>query len=301
MDPAITIGDASLPLSALAAAFGGGALAAAIGALPAFIFTGFAVIAGAAVVAGGGGPGVLQNVAFGPIFGPHVSFAGGVAAAAYAARRGLLDSGRQITAPLLVLNRLDVILVGGLFGAGGSLAVLVLDGVGLGRWTDSIALTVVLSACLARLLFGRTGLFGTVRDGAVRFQPSEAANWVRWQESPLQLVAIGLAMGLASSYVALTLPGAGGHVMMFGVAAALLLFGQVGEKMPVTHHIALPAALAAASTGNLLVGVAFGLAGAFAGELFARLFLIHGDTHIDPPATAIALTICALRLGEALF
>ena len=89
------------------AAFAGGAFGAAIGALPAFIFTGFMVIAGEALTLAGGNsapgsdsvlgqlaasPGVSVGasgftgyVGFGPIFGPHISFAAGAAAAAYAA------------------------------------------------------------------------------------------------------------------------------------------------------------------------------------------------------------------------
>jgi hypothetical protein len=56
--------------------------------------------------------------------------------------------------------------------------------------------------------------------------------------------------------------------------------------------------VAALATGSLAVGIVFGVVGAFAGELFARLFLIHGDTHIDPPAAAIAFSVLLVRLVE---
>jgi hypothetical protein len=62
-------------------------------------------------------------VAFGPVFGPHIAFAGGVAAAAYAARRGELDDGADIITPLAGLATLDVLLVGGVFGAAGAIAI----------------------------------------------------------------------------------------------------------------------------------------------------------------------------------
>ena len=70
----------------LIAAFGGGVFAAAIGAVPAFIMTGVFSIVGA--VAGMCGAGDASDIlvnyfAFGPFFGPHIAFAGGVAAAAY--------------------------------------------------------------------------------------------------------------------------------------------------------------------------------------------------------------------------
>ncbi len=37
----------------------------------------------------------------------------------------------------------------------------------------------------------------------------------------------------------------------------------------------------------MIAGAVAGIAGALLGEIFSRLFLIHGDTHVDPPAFAI--------------
>ena len=82
----------------------------------------------------------------------------------------------------------------------------------------------------------------------------------------------------------------------FGIAAASLLFAQFGLKVPVTHHMALPAAAAAIASGNIVIGSVFGIAGAFAGEGFSRVFHQHGDTHVDPPAAGIAITIAVIRL-----
>ena len=284
----------------LLAAFGGGVLGAAVGALPAFVFTGFAVLAGVAAAAEGRTE-ILSDIAFGPVLGPHTSFGGGVGAAAYAARKGLIDNGRDIGLSLMGLHRPDVLAVGGAFGIVGALLNVAWIGMGLGAWTDTIALTVVVSAIIARLLFGATGVFGKVADGGVQFQPTDEANWVRWQESWGQIAMIGLGVGLASAWGAISLGGGtGGDVVGFGLAAALLIFAVIGGKMPVIHHVALPAAAATLVSGSLIVGAAFGVIGGFAGELFARLFLIHGDTHIDPPAAAIAAAICLLRLTEPL-
>ena len=131
---------------AVAAAFGGGMWGAAVGAVPAFIFTGLLAMLGAAAAAAGHKE--LIDVAFGPVFGPHVSFGGGVAAVAYAAARGRASTGRDIGTPLMNLRSVDVLFVGGLFGVVG---VLINWGmVRLGVWTDSIALTVVLSNIAAR-------------------------------------------------------------------------------------------------------------------------------------------------------
>ena len=60
----------------------------------------------------------LNATAWGPLFGPHIAFAGGVAAAAYAAKTGKLKSGgKDIVASLMGLNAPDVLLVGGVFGS----------------------------------------------------------------------------------------------------------------------------------------------------------------------------------------
>ncbi|MEF8885126.1 MAG: hypothetical protein V5A44_08415 [Haloarculaceae archaeon] len=151
------------------AAIGGGAFGAAVGALPAFSFTGVMVIAGEAanilkgelgsvleIPAGEIAVGVTGSVAFGPIFGPHISFAGGVAAAAYAAKHDKIQSGfdyhnaKDITYALGTDP--DVLAVGGLFGVLG-LAVTRVSGT-FGLPWDPIAFGVVMSAVAARLAFG---------------------------------------------------------------------------------------------------------------------------------------------------
>lgn len=275
----------------LLASFGGGLFAAAIGTLPAFVFTGLLVIVGVAVAASGGGTEILTQVAFGPVFGPHIAFGGGAAATAYAYRRGLVPSGRDITVPLMGLDRPDVLVVGGCFGALGYLLNSGWQAVGLGPHTDTIALTVVVSAVIARIAFGHSGLVGK------KFKPDEDSHWVRHQERPVQFATIGLGIGLLSSFMALALGAvAGGDVLGFGIASTSLLFAQFGLKSPVTHHMALPAAIAALASGDLLVGTAFGIAGACAGEGFSRVFHQHGDTHVDPPAAGIAITIAIIRL-----
>jgi hypothetical protein len=273
----------------LPVAFAGGALGAAIGASAAFIFTGIFVLIGVAIAAGGGGKEFIGTVAFGPLLGPHVSFAGGVAAAAFAAARGHHATGRDLGRGLAGVNRPDVLLVGGLFGVIGFIVQALIAATPLGPQTDSIALTVFLSAVLVRLAFGKTGLFGD------RSQPGE---WVAFQRDWPQVVSLGAVLGLASAALVRTIGvDKGGDVVGFGFAATGLLFLHTGTTVPVWHHIALPAAIAfSVSGGSLAAGAAAGVAGAVLGELFARAFLNHGDTHIDPPAAAIATLTLLLRL-----
>ena len=294
------------------AAFAGGIFGAAIGGQPAFIFTGFMVMIGVANSLAGGGFDFLTNVAFGPVFGPHISFAGGAAAAAYAGRVGRLESGRDIGTPLTASGPM-VLLVGGLFGAGGALVQVglaaILATVGSGGTpvplTDTVALTVGISGIAARLMFGRSGLFGSLEDDSRergRLRAGGAQVWVAHQQSILQTIMLGIGAGGLSAWAVTFFTAAGDQyataagILMFGVSAVSLLMLQFGLPGPVTHHMSLPAAVTAAGVlslgvgGNvaLIVGALGGVAGALLGELYARLFLIHGDTHVDPPALAIA-------------
>ncbi|HYG58370.1 MAG TPA: hypothetical protein VD902_09955 [Symbiobacteriaceae bacterium] len=292
----------------LLAAFGGGLFGAAIGGLPAFIFTGLVVLAGVAAGLGGSSYDLVGGIAFGPIFGPHVAFGGGVAAAAYAARKDIMPTGgKDITAGLAGLGNPMVLLVGGLFGMGG---YLVQKGLAtfLTGYTDTVAVTVILSALVVRLMFGKTGIFGTPTKEALkagRFTPSGAAVWAPWQQDWVQVLTIGLGASFVSAWIALQFAGldpkvAGlGGVVGFGISAFSLLFLQFGVKVPITHHMTLIAALAATTSGNLIIGVIFGMLSAVLGEVVSRLFQIHGDTHIDPPANAIwVMTLVVLVLGK---
>jgi len=264
-------------------------LGAALGASAAFIFTGIFVLIGVAIAAGGGGKEFIGGVAFGPLLGPHISFAGGVAAAAFAAKAGRHATGRDLGRGLAGLGRPDVLVVGGVFGVIGFLMQAAIAASPAGTWTDTVALTVFLSAVLVRLVFGKTGLMGD------RTQPGE---WVTFQRDWPQVVALGAVLGLSSAFLVRVI-GAdkGGDVAGFGFAATGLLFLHTGTTVPVWHHIALPAAIAyTGSGGNLYAGAAAGVAGAVLGELYARAFLNHGDTHIDPPAAAIATMTVVLKL-----
>ncbi len=300
----------------LVAAFGGGLFGAAIGGLPAFIFTGFLVIAGVGVAVSDGQYDVLTNIAFGPVFGPHISFGGAVAAAAYANRAGLMENGKDITAGLTGLANPTVLLVGGAFGVLGYLIQTVLAAF-LTGYTDVIALTVFISAVIVRLAFGRSGLFGNLEPAAEsrgRFMPGDTQVWVPHQEGWFQSAVIGLGAGAISAFMflgiydinpELAIPGA---VLGFGISAASLIFLQYGTAVPVTHHMTLVAGYAALTTvellgptGALFAGIVGGIIGALLGEFFSRLFLIHGDTHLDPPANAIWLGAAVLFIGGMLF
>jgi hypothetical protein len=282
------------------AAFAGGVWGAAVGAVPAFIVTGLLAMLGA-VSAQAGHP-ELIDVAFGTVFGPQVSFAGGVAAAAFAARRGIIPTGRDIGLALMGLGRADVLIVGGAFGVLGWWLNVAAVKVGIGAWTDSIALTVIVTNLIARLLFGRTGAFGTPSNPTSRrFSPDDSATWLPWQERWGQVITISAAVGAVGAYLA---AGSGlqtaADALAFGIATLVLIFLIMGRKVPVTHHMALPAALGVLHGAGFVGGVLCGVLGGLIGEAASRLFLIHGDTHIDPPAAGIAAVAFLLQMATAI-
>ena len=115
MTPDAVFTFANMDLFWLLLAFAGGAFAAMIGPNFAFAFTGVSILVGFSVTAATGNTMFLDYISFGPVFGPHIAFAGGVGASTYAAKKGLLpDGARDISSPLAGLNRPDVLLVGAL-------------------------------------------------------------------------------------------------------------------------------------------------------------------------------------------
>ena len=314
LDPGIWLGAAA-----------GGAFGAALGALPAFIFTGFLVIAG--VFGGDGAAGV--GIGFGPVFGPHISFAGGAAASAYAAKKGAMESGFDYhnakDIGFALGSRPDILAVGAGFGIFGIVLEQTLRNLAIP--TDPIAFTVVASALLHRAVFGYS-VIGNVTGKASGFfdmgpfereemrDPGEVPgdgdkssedrlavepwlpNMYKWSH----VAAIGAVTGVAAAYAAIQ---SGSVFLGFGISAATLLFLNLGvERIPVTHHMTLPGATAwAAFTGagfsptiGLVAGAVFGLLGAVIGEAFQRVFYAHGDTHVDPPAAAIFITSSILAV-----
>lgn len=323
----------------LVAAFAGGAFGAALGALPAFAFTGIMVIAGEAAnliggaVAADATVAITSAVAFGPVFGPHISFAGGAAAAAYAAKQGYMDTGFDFHMAKDITyahgTKVDVLVVGGLFGILGAVIRQLSGGFGM-PW-DPIAMGVVLSAFVHRLILGYD-VIGQVRGNGLfdvsPFERGERRNdgeepgrfavepWLPHQYKWGQVAFLGLVAGLLGAYTAIE---TGSPFLAFGISAASLFFLNLGvANIPVTHHITLPsstAALAVIASGEeveaalvtgasdelaILVGGLFGIFCALVGEVLERIFYAHGDTHWDPPAAAIVvgtLTIAVLYFG----
>jgi hypothetical protein len=132
--------------------------------------------------------------------------------------------------------------------------------------------------------------------------------WLPHQYKWGNVAMIGLATGLLGGWIAIK---TGSPFLGFGISAASLIFLNLGvEKIPVTHHMILPASTAALAvfadpTGGsavvaMIVAGIFGVYSALAGEVVQRVFYAHSDTHFDPPAAAIVVgtfTVVVLYLA----
>ncbi|MEZ3117319.1 hypothetical protein RYH80_15490 [Halobaculum sp. MBLA0147] len=313
-------------------ALAGGAFGAAIGALPAFIFTGFLVFLGEgiailqreigtelAVTSGEIATGLTGVIGFGPITGPHIAFAGGVAASAYAGKKypemGAADGeyhfGKDIT--YAFGTKPDILAVGAVFGLLGMVIARVSGGLGVP--TDGIALSVVLTAVIARVVFdypviGRPAGDGlldmspfergdtkTLTDGGVNVSRPATEPWLPHQYEWSGVTVIGVVGGVLAGFIWLK---TGSIFLGYAISAMSLLFLQLGvEKIPVTHHITLMGSVGAVVADTLvastpLIALVAGLFGAISGligEVTQRVFYSHSGTHVDPPAMAIAIVM----------
>lgn len=308
----------------LLAAFAGGAFGAAIGGQPAFIFTGFLVIAGQSVeYISPDSTAITDLIAFGPVFGPHISFAAGAAASAYAAKKGYMDTTfdyhQAKNIDYAFGTKPDVLIVGGFFGIGGYWIAQTMMAVNA-PW-DPVAMAVVLSAVLHRVVFGYE-VIGTpsgnwldmrpYEDGEHRSSEQVATDggypqqdarlavepWLPQQYIWSRVGLLGAVVGILGAYIVFATESV---FLGFGISAVSLIFLSLGlENFPVTHHITLPSSTAAAALAPagdpvsslpllsvLITGAGIGVLCALFGELFQRIFYAHGDTHLDPPAAAI--------------
>lgn len=284
----------------LIAAFGGGIFAAAIGALPAFIMTGVFAVVGA--VAGMCGAADASNIlvnyfAFGSFFGPHIAFAGGVAASAYAKKKGITENGADIATACAGYNAPDVLLVGGIFGVIGFLfKELVIANLFAGTIsprliTDAPGITVFCSGLLVRAIFG--GARFKTSDKVIS-SGNALANTIVIAIG-YSLVVAGLYLGAVSAGVPVEAFGGLYHVLIFGLAAVGLVFAEMGQPFFGCHHIVIIAAEATvqsyAAMGNmwasLVIGVIFGVLAALIADIEGNTINCGTDSHIDNPACAI--------------
>lgn len=282
----------------------GGFVGAAFGGLVAFVFCGVAILIGIAIVICNHDPIFLNLVGLGPFFGPHISFAAGVAAAAYASHKGYLKDGRDIVTPLISLNKANVLWMGSFFGVLGYLLQTIMEKTHwIGSYTNSVALTVVIIGLIARLWFSKSGIVGEhhLRErGISRFKPCNQHFWLPYQDGFPMTITVGVFFGALSSWSSIVLlqtyPDSPSVILLgFSISAISLIFIAMNMSVPVTHHITLVSAVAVSSFLNiihdnislLIIGTVSGLITAIIGQIFSRFWLIRANTYIDPPASSI--------------
>lgn len=297
-----------MDILSLIAAFGGGAFGASLGAIPAFIMAGLLAVVGTGIALAGGTDILVGGLAFGTFFGPHIAFAGGVAAAAYTARISNASASQElasgdtvsvstdenkfegcnITFALNELGNYSTILVGGIFGIIGYLVHYLYANV-LGLQTDTVALTVATLGIISRLFIGKTGLIG-------KYTGTDKREFISKGKELIYNIIVGLSVGVAVCYTGAALLQGGLDndllkasypALCFGISALTLIFAQVGFGVPTTHHISLPAANAFALTGNPIIGIVVAIICSLLGDFFTKTVNSHCDSHIDPPACTI--------------
>ncbi len=287
-----------MALSPWLVSFAGGVFGAALGGASAFFLCGLAAIAGSVVFLATGDPRFGEIVAWGPFLGPHVAFAGGVAAAALAGRKGLLKSGRDVSTPLIGLRSPSLLLAGGVFGVLGLGLKTLADHLpqlqGLAA-TNSIALSIVVSGFLVRAVFGRTGPVPLPAAGGGRWAAPPDTAWEPWPVHPATHILTAAAVSLFAGMVVKELPRAFG--LVFGLSAFALIFLFLGARIPIILHVAWAAEYAVLLTRDPGWGVVFGILAAVLADLFAGLFLLRGDTHIDAPAMSVMATFSLILLA----
>ncbi len=303
--------------------FGGGIISAAMGAILAFIICGILVLGGCFVVLAGGSDFLLLQVGLGPLFGPHVGgFAAGVAASTYAAgikKNHPTGAGKDILA-MLTDTSWDVLCVGGAAAVFGHTLLQVLSQIPFVNMFDCMALTVVVSNILSRLLFQKEMPFGnsaSIKAHGLFGTNNFAISWLPWMAPMSRSIPIGFGVGAFSVALAIGTQGYLAPLAQKGVISAAAafsvplilgwavgvlailphLFGNSASniKTPVIHAMGIVSALSYLLFGDAMSAGAAIIMGALVGmlctvlqEFMARLFYNHGSNHVDPPACAIA-------------
>ena len=302
------------PMMTVLSSFAAGALGSALGALTSIVLCALVALAGIAANLAGSDLNLVNDVTFGLLLGPHVSFAPACCALCYAWKRGYLADSKDSSVPLISLNHADALLVGGLFGVAGwylnaGLSRLAGDSI------DSVALTVVLLSLAAKWIFGGSPI-GRLEPGERRLGPG-SRPWLSTQApgQGFNLLTLSVIVSLLGGGITLHFhsmaaetgnPRIAAVATLFMWALGLIQLLFLGERLnvPIFHHIGLCSAVGAqmaikAGSSDytaILWALALGITAAYLADLLGRLLHIHGPGYVDPPSAAIAVA-SPLALG----
>lgn len=309
-------------LNTLLIVFGGGVIGAALGGLWAIIICAIFALLGIGLLMAGGPDFLLLQVAFGPVFGPHVGgFSAGLVAASYAVWRGKHPSGaaKDILTPLMHAGG-DTMLVGGVGALAGHLLLPLLAKIPLLGQSDLIAIDLIVITLLARAIFQKEGPLGnmkSVKENGLFNTLDYSISWAGWQ-SPMKVnIPIGLGAGILSGALAMGIKNALDPLVAAGTCSAtagfvaplvagwalslviliplLVTTGKI-QQVPIMHCFSIIAAWGYMHTGSILVAAIAGVVAGIIQELSARAFYNHGSTHIDPPAVGILISTFLINI-----
>jgi hypothetical protein len=291
-------------------AFVGGCLGASVSGLGGFVLFGLCGVIGFLCLALANQDAGLVFMLGGYLFKPSVCFLGGVVAAAYARKQGLITCGKDLGRPLVRLRRLDVLLVGGLAGIAGSIINRLLER-GVGGKLDAAAMTVFAVSMAIKYAFG---LSKSSDCAAASHAVHSPYRFFERLARPAEKTGLSLLIGLAAATLTWrlcldprTVQFAG--LLAFCISAVILCFLYLSVPVPATHHFSGPAAVAVitwmACHGGIISGgfevlvvLLWGVAAAqfsmLSADAMGRLFFDEGDMHVDPPAMGIMLSTAVI-------
>ena len=227
----------------------------------------------------------LTETLMNTVFLPAIIFNAATLSTAYAARNHDVD-GWDISHSLLFTHDPLVSLMGGVGGVAGYLLFALARGLNLPL--DQGALSIIILSTITRVVLGHGHW---INPNATAYYKKEGTRY--WAFQLINTVGV---CGLTALVLEQMDPAF--YNVVFNISAALILlttFDQDRRTYPTTHHETLVVAYAMAATGaNVIVSALFGILANLIYLLFARYFNEECDTHIDPPAVAIA--ICSLIL-----
>lgn len=266
-------------------AFCVGIVGSIFGGTQTFIVTGFAGLFIYGLKAAGVDSPFLMGTLLNTVFLPAVIFNAASVSTAYASRKYDIE-GWDINHSLLFTHDPMVSLIAGLGGLAGYLLFAFAQFIDLPA--DQGSFSVIVLGVITRLVFGK-GYW--VNPEATSYYKQEGVRYWLFQF----VNSIGIC-GLEA--IALAQVPEEFYSVGFSVSAALIIltgFDSQRRTYPTTHHETLVVGYALAATGgNILVAVLFGMLSNLIYLLFARYCNTDCGTHIDPPAVAIG--ICSLIL-----
>ncbi len=259
-------------LGLLVLSFFAGIFGAATGGTQVFILTGVAGIIANILSLNGIVIPFFNDYIINLILVPCISFNGAAVATAYAAKnhdiRGI-DTNRS----LLFTKDYKVFVSGGIGGVIGYLLLSLFTYLNLPLDIGGFVVALVG--------FGVRAIFSGKWINKEQFTPSKSAliNMFAFQ------VVFAIVMGVATAFLVKTtgITGFG-----FSLSAASLYFTFKYPSFPATHQMTMVAGYAFAQTGNIFITVLFSIAAQLIFTVFGMKCNTDCDTHIDPPAIAIA-------------